>query len=111
MTPSRFIILATLTTVIAGGCTFVEKTAEGEKARVLTLEEVDTCRKLGKTTVSVLDKIIGIERSAETVAEELRTQGRNSAGDIGGDTIVPATVVVDGKQTFYVYKCIDPNAE
>ena len=110
MTSPRFFILATLTILLVNGCAFVKKTPEGEKARVLTLEEVDTCRKLGKTTVSVLDKILGIARPVETIAEELRTQGRNSAGDIGGDTIVPATVVVDGKQTFYVYKCIDPNS-
>ena len=110
MTP-RLIILAALAIFATVGCSFVEKTPEGQKSRVLELNEVETCRKLGKTKVSVLDKVIGIPRPPETVAEELTTAGRNSAGDMGGDTIVAATEVVDGEQTFFVYKCVDPNAE
>jgi hypothetical protein len=110
MTP-RLIILASLAIFATVGCSFVEKTPEGQKARVLEPDEVETCRKLGKTKVSVLEKVIGIARPPETVAEELTTAGRNSAGDMGGDTIVAATEVVDGAQTFFVYKCVDPNAE
>ena len=110
MTP-RLIILASLAIFATVGCSFVDKTPEGQKTRVLALDEVGTCRKLGNTKVSVLDKVLGIPRPAETVAEELSTAGRNSAGDMGGDTIVASTEVVDGTQSFFVYKCVDPNAE
>ena len=108
---TRLIILATLTLFTASGCSFVDTTETGEKSRVLSLDEVKTCRKLGHTKVSVLDKIVGIPRPSESVAEELSTAGRNSAGDMGGDTIVAEGPVVDGAQTFLVYKCVDPNAE
>jgi len=109
MTP-RIIILATLAMFATAGCSFVETTPEGEKVRVLALDEVKTCRKLGQTRVKVLDNLIGVARPPETVAEELRTEAGNSAGEMGGDTIVPTTDVVEGRQTFDIYKCIDPNA-
>ncbi len=94
----------------ATGCSFVEKTPDGEKVRVLALDEVKTCRKLGQTRVKVLDNLLGVARPPESIAEELRTEGGNSAGEMGGDTIVPVSEVVEGKQTFDIYKCIDPNA-
>ena len=68
---TRLIIFATLTLFATSGCVFVDTTETGEKARVLSLDEVKTCRKLGHTKVSVLDKIVGIPRPSESVAEEL----------------------------------------
>jgi hypothetical protein len=34
---------------------------------------------------------------------------RNSASRMGGDTIVPLTVIEAGQQTFVVYKCVNPD--
>ncbi|MDH4325133.1 MAG: DUF4156 domain-containing protein [Betaproteobacteria bacterium] len=31
---------------------------------------------------------------------------RNAAADMGADTIVPASNIVDGRQTFDVYRCL-----
>ena len=42
-------------------------------------------------------------------AEELRIVARNSAARMGGDTIVPLTVIEEGQQTFVVYKCVNPD--
>ncbi len=56
-----------------------------------------------------MNKVVGIDRSAESIEEELETLSRNSAANLGGDTIVPLTVVENGQRTFQVYKCIDPN--
>ena len=67
--------------------------------------EVLTCEKLGKTTVSLLDKVVGVDRSAEKVRGELETLARNSAADIGGDTVVAASEITDGKQAYDVYRC------
>ncbi len=106
----RIFAFALITAIAVSGCAFVKKTQGGKKVRVLTTEEVQTCRKLGRTSTSVLAKVAGVDRPIETVSQELETVGRNSASDMGGDTIVPESDIVDGKRTFGVYKCVDPNA-
>jgi hypothetical protein len=84
----------------------VKPTAEGEKARVLSLDEVGSCTKSGKTTVSVKSSIAGVDRNAEKIQHELEMLARNSAVDLKGDTVVPIGKPVDGKQVFEVYRCI-----
>ena len=76
--------------------------------RVLAPNEISTCKLLGKTSNSVTAKVV-VKRPIETIESELMIMGRNSASDMGGDTIVPLTVVTDGKQSFNIYKCIDPS--
>jgi hypothetical protein len=88
------------------GCTWVKLTAEGEKVRVLSAVEVKSCKQLGKTTTTLKDKIAGISRSKEKVKKEMESLARNSAADMGGDTVVPVSNVENGKQTFEVYKCV-----
>ncbi|WP_127478680.1 DUF4156 domain-containing protein [Sulfurivermis fontis] len=87
-------------------CTWVEPTAQGEKVRVLSAEEVTKCKKVGQTTVSLLAKLAGIERNPQKVQEELNILARNSAVELDGDTVVPISAVEDGKQTFAVYRCV-----
>ena len=88
-------------------CAWVQLTPEGEKVRVLSADEVQSCTKKGKTTVSIAADVGGIYRSKEKVKEELETLARNSAVDLKGDTVVPASEIVDGKQVFDVYRCIN----
>ena len=107
---SRLIILTALATLVLTGCSFVERTPGGEKVRVLAIDEVKTCRKLSKVSVSVADKLLGIARPPETIEQELQNEARNSAADAGGDTIVAATTAEKGRQSFFIYKCVDPNA-
>ena len=90
------------------GCATSKLTESGDKVRVLDPQEVSTCRKLGETNASTTADTLGIERPIETIAKELRLAARNAAGRMGGDTIVPLTVISEGQQTFEVYKCIDP---
>jgi hypothetical protein len=87
-------------------CTWIELTPEGEKVRVLSASEVTKCVRKGKTDASVLSKVGGIERLPHEVEEDLILVARNTAPEIGGDTIVPITPVKDGKQTFAVYRCV-----
>jgi len=89
-------------------CTWVDLTPAGEKVRVLSANEVQSCTKKGKTTVSVKAEIAGIERDQDKVKEELEILARNSAIDLNGDTVVPASEIKDGKQVFDVYRCINP---
>ncbi len=95
-------------TILLSACSTMKLSAGGEKVRVLDPNEVESCRELGKTNNSVTARVV-IERPAETVAKELRIIARNSASRMGGDTIVPLTVVEAGQQSFVVYKCINPD--
>ena len=96
--------------LLLAGCATIDLTPEGKKVRVLAPDEVSSCRELGKTNTSVTAKALGIPRPPETIKKELESIARNSASSMGGDTIVPLTVIADGKQSFVVYKCVDPNS-
>jgi hypothetical protein len=72
------------------------------------MNEVSSCKKLGKTTTNLKDKIAGIKRNEKKVQKEMQALARNSAADMGGDTVVPVSEIQEGKQTFEVYKCVNP---
>ncbi|MEM7562758.1 MAG: DUF4156 domain-containing protein [Pseudomonadota bacterium] len=94
--------------LLLSGCATISLTDDGKKVRVLEPGEVDSCRELGKTNTSVTSTII-VERPIEAITKELRIIGRNAAARMGGDTIVPLTVIDQGQQTFVVYKCVNPD--
>ncbi len=100
--------LVTVTLTLIGSCATVSLTTGGEKIRVLGPDEISSCRELGNTNTSVTATALGVPRPPETIAIELETIGRNSASNMKGDTIVPLTVINEGKQTFVVYKCVNP---
>jgi len=102
------ITLIAASAFLLSACATVKLTEEGEKIRVLDPSEVASCKNLGRTTTSVTAKVI-IERPEDSVAEELQTIARNGAARMGGDTIVPLTVIENGTQTFVVYKCVNPD--
>ncbi|MDH5408625.1 MAG: DUF4156 domain-containing protein [Gammaproteobacteria bacterium] len=93
---------------ILSACTWVELTAEGEKVRVLSASEVKSCKKLGKAVVKVKHTIANVERNKEKMTKELEQLARNTAVELKGDTVVPATDIKEGKQTFHVYRCVNP---
>ena len=86
----------------------IKLTDEGKKVRVLEPSEVATCREIGRTNTSVTWTILGVKRQEEDMARDLRIIASNSAANMGGDTIVPLTVIEKGQQTFVVYKCVNP---
>jgi hypothetical protein len=101
-------------TVLAFGlaaCAWVSLTPDGEKVRVLNASEVSSCQEVGKTQVSLRAKVAGVNRNEEKVANELSMLARNAAADMGGDTVVPATPVADGKRTYTIYKCVGAAAK
>ena len=103
----RIMILASLVFALQA-CSWVELSEQGEKVRVLSEDEVMSCTKLGKAAVSLKSKVAGFDRSEKKVKKELETLGRNTAVELGGDTIVPVTPIEDGKQVFDVYRCVNP---
>ena len=94
--------------LVLAGCTWVKTTPDGEKVRVLEPHEVTSCKRIGKTIATGKASVAGIERSQKKVAEELRTLARNSAAEIGGDTVVPAAEIEGDSQVFAVYRCVNP---
>ena len=102
----RIIIIAL--TILLSACATIKLTTDGKKVRVLEPGEVNSCRELGKTNTSVTSRIV-VDRPIEAITKELRIIGRNAAAGMGGDTIVPLTVIDQGRQTFMVYKCVNPD--
>ena len=94
--------------IMLSACSSLKLTEAGEKVRVLDPAEVSSCKNLGRTNTSVTDRLV-FERPADSVAEELLIVARNSGARMGGDTIVPLTVIEEGQQTFVVYKCVNPD--
>ena len=88
-----------------GGCSWVKTTESGARVRVANADEVEACADAGTTQVSVMDKLGVVSRNQTRVGEELATLARNSAAQLGGDTVVAITDIVDGTQTFAVYQC------
>lgn len=87
-------------------CTWVDLTAEGEKVRVLNMDEVAKCQFIGQTTSNTAYKVAGVRRHDNAIQNELESLARNSAVNLGGDTIVAAGDMNEGKQTFQVYRCV-----
>ena len=105
---NKTVILIASTALLLSACSTLKLTAAGEKIRVLDPSEVSSCKNMGRTNTSVTAKVI-IDRPEDAVAKELLIVARNSAARMGGDTIVPLTVIENGQQTFVVYKCVNPD--
>jgi len=101
--------MITLTAVallpMLAGCAWVDLEEQAVNVRVASLSQVEACKQLGRTSVSVLDSVAGISRSEEKMAGELETLARNSAVDMNGDTVVAVSKIIDGEQVFNVYRC------
>ena len=99
--------LAAGTALIVGGCSFVDVQPEAENVLVLGDERVRDCERLGRTRVSVATEIGFIKRGNRAIRGDLEVLARNSAADMGGDTVSPETEIQNGKQTYGVYDCVD----
>lgn len=90
---------------LLSGCAWVTLTPAGEQVQVASKEAVANCQRVGKTTVSTLSQVAGLNRYEESMQDELNKLARNSAVELGGDTVVPISAIEDGKQVFEVYRC------
>jgi hypothetical protein len=93
-------------TTLAAGCALVELTPAGAGVRLATADAVASCQSLGKVTASVMDKVTFVPRDADAVADDLKITARNAAAGMGADSIVPASKIEEGKQTFEAYRCL-----
>ena len=83
---------------LLSGCSFVNLTEKGEQIVLLKPAQVTACERIGSTIVAVKDTVAGVDRSVEKMDAELAILARNSAPDIGGDTVVREERLADGKQ-------------
>ena len=98
-------LLAFMILALGTGCTWVKTDPGAEQVRLASANEVRQCQRLGQTTVSVRDRVSGVQRRPGRVADELADLARNSAVEMNGDTIVADGPVVDGQRRFSVYRC------
>jgi len=87
------------------GCTWIDVSLQGEQVKVLTAQDIVSCKHVGKTTVKTAAKLVGLERHTHKVQVELNTLARNSAVEIGGDAVVAIGSPKQGHQVFDVYSC------
>lgn len=98
--------LCILFPLLLNACTWVELTSEGEKVRILSMDEVSRCQKMGQTTSTTKASVAGVGRHPNAIIDELNTLARNSAINLKGDTVVPTGELQNGQQTYLVYRCV-----
>ena len=91
--------------VLVSACTWVDVNERGAEVRVLTQAEAADCKKIGGTTSTSVEKIIGIKRNEEKLAAELLAMARNQAARMQGNAVAPMGPVSGEEQTFGVYLC------
>jgi len=101
---TRGIVLA-VAAVMAGGCTTVKLKPTAAEIVVAREEHVQSCKRLGQTTVRTTEMVAGVPRGAEVVNAELERLARNAAVEADADTIVAADKAWWGEQKFNMYRC------
>jgi hypothetical protein len=90
---------------LALACTWVKLSEGGRAVRVAKQGEVASCEAKGRTHAQTTDRVVIFARRDQPIQLELESLARNEAALMGGDTIVPATLIESGRQTFEVYRC------
>jgi hypothetical protein len=106
--PRRTIATAVVGGAIAlSGCAGVSPEPGAEEVEILEEERTAQCERQGQTRVTTATEVGFIKRGDKAIREDLRALARNSAVDMGGDTVTPLNEITEGKQTYGVYKCVD----
>jgi len=98
-------MIAILFFAVLTSCTWIKLTPEARHVREVSTNEVAGCEKLGVTRVATLASYGPFDRYSKSITEELSALARGNAVDLGGNTIVPFTEIVDGRRTYAVYRC------
>lgn len=97
--------LAGLALLFLTACNWVQLTDAGRGVTLTSAQVVSACTRVGRARVQTLSRVTVVERGGEKLQNELLVLARNEAGDLGGNYIVPETVIDEGQQTFGVYRC------
>lgn len=98
-------LLTAVVVLSLSACAWVQPQPGTDRVMILDPPDALDCQRLAQTTVSVRDRVAGVQRSPSQVAEELRTLARNSAIDLGANAIVAEEMIRPGKQRFGIYLC------
>lgn len=98
-------LLATVSAALLSGCTWVQLTGEGENVSLLTADRTSNCQRIGRATAKTLGRIVTVERGGQRLQNELLTLARNEAGRMGGNAVVPESLINNGQQDYGVYNC------
>ncbi|MDZ7686464.1 MAG: DUF4156 domain-containing protein [Gammaproteobacteria bacterium] len=90
---------------MASGCTWVDVDEEATRVRLVTLEEVEDCERLGTTNTTTKADVGPLKRKKEKIAAELLALAQNSAANMGGDTLVAQGPITNGARSYTVYRC------
>lgn len=100
-TPAALLLAAILLT----GCSFNKLKPEAEGVRVVGIDDVESCKKLGRTVVTAPPKIGFVKVADKKLASELEIIARNSAAKMHGNAIVAIGPIKDGERTYAIYRC------
>lgn len=100
-----FSALTLISLSLSSCASWVTLTPQGESVSVREPSTVSACDRVGRVTSRSRDEIATIDRSAERLQNELLILARNEAATLGGNVIVPDSVIRDGSQVFVVYTC------
>lgn len=101
----RVVIALGLLSSLLSGCAFVQLNDGAGSVALSTPEAVGGCRKLASTSVSVVPRFGIVERSQEAMGAELDILARNEAAQTGGNTVVAASPMLDGRRRYDIYRC------
>ncbi|MFQ5560202.1 MAG: DUF4156 domain-containing protein [Nitrospinota bacterium] len=100
-----FLLAFVSATLSLSSCTWVRLERGADRVNVIDAKDVSSCKKNGETSVKVVGKVLGIKRNEKKVKQELTILAKNSASDMGGDSILATGPVKTGRQKFFVYNC------
>ena len=92
--------------VLFSACTFIPALPGAEQVVLFKPEQVSRCSYLGAVKVNVMENAGLFKRDPAKIALDLQALARNSAVDMGGDTLTVVSPVSHGSQVFNVYHCL-----
>ena len=104
---NRIILFSSLLVILSSCNSWVQVTSEGESVSLASGNETANCQRVGSAQAQTLSRLVVVERGGERLQDELLRLARNEAGDLGGNVIVPESVIEEGRQSFGVYRCPD----
>ena len=90
--------------IVITGCASPELTLQGSKVNVGKESDLKRCQMLGSTSLSLAPTRIKWMKE-EQIKEQLTIEARNFAARIGGNMILSAGPLEEGKQSFKIYNC------
>ena len=90
--------------IVIFGCASPELTLQGSKVNVGKESDLKQCQMLGSTLLSLSPNRVRWIKE-EQMKKQLTVEARNFAARIGGNMILPAAPVEEGKQSFKIYNC------